>query len=66
MILRYVVHEEIEQYEADGWEIISRLSYPHSRHAVLMKRKCDVEDTTSNLATAVPRRYLSDDTLSEL
>ena len=66
MILRYVIHEEIEQYEADGWQIVSRLSYPHSRHAVLMKRKCDVEDTPSNLATAVSRRYLSDDTLSEL
>lgn len=66
MILRYVVHEQIEAFEADGWQIVSRLSYPHSRHAVLMKRKCDVENTPSNLATAVPRRYLSDDTLSEL
>jgi hypothetical protein len=41
MILRYVTHEEIEKYEADGWQIVSRLHYPHSRHAVLMKRKCD-------------------------
>jgi hypothetical protein len=41
MILRYVIHAEIEQYEADGWEVISRLSYPHSRHAVLMKKVLD-------------------------
>lgn len=66
MILRYVIHEEIEKYEADGWQIVSRLHYPHSRHAVLMKRNCDVKNTTSNLATAVPRRYLSDNTIGEL
>lgn len=64
MILRYVAHADIEKYEADGWEIISRLTYPHSRHAVLMKRESDGKDPPSNIATAVPPRYLSDDPVS--
>ena len=38
MTLRYVVHGHIKKYEEDGWEIVSRLSYPHSQHAVLMKK----------------------------
>lgn len=38
MILRYVIHDDIEKYEDDGWVIVSRLSYPHSVHAVLMMR----------------------------
>jgi len=38
MTLRYVIHGEIKKYEKNGWVIVSHLSYPHSQHAVLMKR----------------------------
>ena len=41
MTLRYVVHGHIKEREENGWEIVSYLSYPHSQHAVLMKK---VED----------------------
>lgn len=41
MILRYVVHGHIKEREKNGWVIVSHLSYPHSQHAVLMKK---VED----------------------
>ena len=41
MTLRYVVHGHIEKYEQAGWEIVSHLSYPHSQHAVLMKKVQD-------------------------
>ena len=38
MTLRYVIHDDIKKYEKNGWVIVSHLSYPHSQHAVLMKR----------------------------
>jgi len=41
MILRYVIHDEIQKYEDEGWVIVSHLSYPHSQHAVLMRRLID-------------------------
>lgn len=43
MILRYVIHAEIEMYEQDGWEVISRLKWPHSQHAVVMRKVLDDE-----------------------
>lgn len=45
MILRYVIHAEIEAYENKGWEIISHLKWPHSQHAVVMKKVIDVEQS---------------------
>ena len=41
MTLRYVIHDDIKKYEKNGWEIVSYLSYPHSQHAVLMKKVQD-------------------------
>ena len=38
MTLRYVIHDHIQRYEDEGWEIVSRLQYPHSIHAVLMRK----------------------------
>lgn len=44
MTLRYVIHDHIQRYEDEGWEIVSRLSYPHSIHAVLMRKVENVPD----------------------
>ena len=41
--VRYVVHGDVEKFEGDGWEVVSQLSLPHSRYAVLMEKKMEVE-----------------------
>ena len=41
--VRYVVHGDVEKFEGDGWEVFSQLSLPHSRYAVLMEKKMEVE-----------------------
>lgn len=37
--VRYVVHNDVEKYQGDGWEVVSQLSLPHSQYAVLMENK---------------------------
>jgi len=36
-IFQYVVHHEIEHYEAGGWKIAAGLGMPHGEYSVLME-----------------------------
>lgn len=37
-VMRYVIHEQVGQYEKNGWRVVASLHYPHSQYAVIMER----------------------------